>query len=87
MKQPCVQVYAIVRVDADSALQPGSDGPGIGAERLRGVELRGITVTSVVPTLEEAAAEVDRLNALNADKGATYFWMATRYYPDGRGNE
>jgi hypothetical protein len=43
-----------------------------------------VTVKEVVPTLEEAAAEVQRLNLLNSDKNCRYFWLATRYFPDGR---
>jgi hypothetical protein len=43
-----------------------------------------ITVKEVVPSQEEAVAEVERLNRVNADKNALYFWQTTRYYPDGR---
>lgn len=43
-----------------------------------------VSVVEVLPTLEEAAAEVERLNALNKHKGVRYFWSTTRYYPDGR---
>lgn len=42
------------------------------------------TVKEVLPTEDEAAAEVERLNALNAVKGTRYFWQATRYFPKGR---
>ncbi len=37
-----------------------------------------ITVKVVVDTEECAQAEVERLNALNGDKGAVYFWQVTR---------
>ena len=43
-----------------------------------------ITVKEILPTMEEAAQEAERLNALNSDKGARYFWQATRYFPEGR---
>jgi hypothetical protein len=43
-----------------------------------------ITVKEVVPTLEEATREVERLNA-HAPAGAHYFYQMTRYYPEGRG--
>jgi len=43
-----------------------------------------ITVKEILPTLEEAVREVERLNRLNQDKGAHYFWQATRYFPSGR---
>jgi hypothetical protein len=44
-----------------------------------------VTVREVVPTLEEAKQEAARLNDLNAEKGAFYFWQGTRFFPDGRG--
>ena len=47
----------------------------------------GITVKEVVPTLEEAIREVERLNSLNADKGCKYFWQTTRFFPHGRRSE
>jgi hypothetical protein len=47
-----------------------------------------ITVTKIVLSREVAESEVARLNTLNADKGAKYFWQTTRLYHDGydRGN-
>ena len=44
-----------------------------------------ISVVAVVPTREEAEAEVERLTTVNADKRCRYFWTPTRYYPEGRG--
>jgi len=29
--------------------------------------------------------EVVRLNQVNAAKSCEYFWLSSRYYPDGRG--
>ena len=43
-----------------------------------------ISVVAVVPTREEAEAEVERLAAVNADKRCHYFSTPTRYYPEGR---
>ena len=43
-----------------------------------------VTVKEILPTLEEAAEEAERLNRLNEDKNAHYFWQATRYFPEGR---
>jgi hypothetical protein len=43
-----------------------------------------ITVKEVLPTWEEAEQEVQRLNALNADKGCVYFASLARYFPEGR---
>ena len=44
----------------------------------------GIAVTSILPTMAEAVSEVARLNELNQDKGAHYFWRATRFFPKGK---
>ena len=43
-----------------------------------------ITVKEVLPTWEEAEQEVQRLSALNAEKGCVYFASLARYFPDGR---
>jgi hypothetical protein len=65
-----LQVFAVVRLDdTDSE---------VSREDLH--EL--ITVKEIVPTQAEAAAEVERLNALLG--GTHYFWQATRFYPNGR---
>jgi hypothetical protein len=42
-----------------------------------------VAIKEVVPTLEEADAEVERLNRLNAEKNCRYIWRATRYLPEG----
>jgi hypothetical protein len=44
-----------------------------------------VTIVAVVPTAEEARAEVDRLSDVNAGKRCEYFWQSARYYPEGRG--
>ncbi len=43
-----------------------------------------IAITAILPTMEEAASEVARLNGLNKDKGAHYFWRTTRFFPKGK---
>src|ERR1700730_5043939 len=43
-----------------------------------------VAIKEVVPPLQQAEAEVERLNRLNADKNCRYVWRATRYFPDGR---
>lgn len=43
------------------------------------------TVKEILPTMEEALLEVQRLNQLNKDKNAQYFAQATRYFPSGKG--
>lgn len=63
------QVFAIVRVDRSTGLDVDVE--------------QGITVTKVVASAEEAAAEVERLNALReqAGGGSRYFWQLTRLMP------
>jgi len=43
-----------------------------------------VAVKEILPRLEEAEAEVQRLNRLNAGKKCLYVWRATRFFPDGR---
>lgn len=43
-----------------------------------------ITIKEVLPSEEQADAEVQRLNALNSAKGVRYFFQNARHYPDGR---
>lgn len=43
-----------------------------------------VTVKEVLPSLEEAKLEVDRLNQLSVDRDCYYFWQTTRYFPSGR---
>jgi len=68
-----IQVFAVIRVD--DVAEFGVDNADI---------QRRVTVKQVLPTLQEAEAEVERLNSLNEDKGAYYFWQTTRFYPNGR---
>jgi hypothetical protein len=44
----------------------------------------GISVKEVVWSLEEAEAEVARLNELNGSKGSKYFFRTTRLIGDRR---
>jgi hypothetical protein len=69
------QLYAVVRVDHPNgdSLSRVLDDPGT-----------YITVKEVLPTLEDAEREVQRLNTLNAGKGCTYFWQVTRFFREGR---
>jgi hypothetical protein len=39
-----------------------------------------ITVKEILPTMEEAIKEVDRLNQLNRSKGARYFWQSDELF-------
>jgi hypothetical protein len=61
-------LYAIVRVDESY-------------DQSTPIENK-ITVKEVVRSLEEAKAEVARLNKLNESKGAKYFWQTTRLIED-----
>jgi hypothetical protein len=45
---------------------------------------RPVTVKEVLPTIEEAQAEVRRLNALPNEGGAGYIWQHHPYLPQGR---
>lgn len=63
-----IQVFAVIRVDGGSFADVADS----------------ITVKEILPTLEQAVAEVERLNKLNADKGCRYLWQTTRYLPQGR---
>ena len=45
---------------------------------------QSFTVKEVVTTQAMAEAEVNRLNELNADKNATYFWQLTRLFSKGQ---
>jgi hypothetical protein len=65
----CEHVYAIIRFDF-------YDDRDIPLCEL--VPEDRITVKKLVWTTEEAQAEVDRLNRINADKGCVYFWQTTR---------
>ncbi|MDP9351784.1 MAG: hypothetical protein M3P51_09640 [Chloroflexota bacterium] len=58
--------FAIIRVDTFHDLSVATD--------LRDA----ITVKAIVNSEERAQAEVERLNALNEDKGSVYFWQVTR---------
>jgi hypothetical protein len=67
--KPRQEVYAVVRVDQFHS----PDTPW---------EHR-ITVKEVVTDAGLAQAEVDRLNALNKDKGCVYFKQMTRLFAEG----
>lgn len=63
-------VYAIIRLD-----DMHSDDATL---------LDSVSVTSILPTQEDAETEIRRLNELNHDVGSRYHWIKTRYYPNGR---
>ena len=45
---------------------------------------QGISVKEILPTMEEAIQEVERLNRLQRGKNCHYFWWIGRYFPEGR---
>lgn len=59
------QVFAILRFDADMAAEFG-------------MKTDYISLKKVVRSEEQAIGEVERLNQLNGDKGAIYFWRSAR---------
>jgi len=65
--KPRDHVYAILRSDD---FQDPSATPEV-----------KITVKAIVWSQEQAEAEVQRLNALNAAKGCHYWWQSTRLFP------
>jgi hypothetical protein len=67
---PYVHVFAMMRHDIYRSTS------GIG---------NAVTIVALVPTSEEAQAEVDRLSQVNTDKRSEYFWQSARYYPEGWG--
>ena len=66
-----INLYVVIRVDE--------------FESVSGDDL--ITVKEIHPTLEEAIAEVERLNRLQEGKRCHYFWRLGRYFPQGRPKE
>jgi len=66
-----INLYVVIRVDE--------------FESVSGDDL--ITVKEILPTLEEAIAEVERLNKLQEGKRCHYFWRLGRYFPQGRPKE
>lgn len=50
-------------------------------------EQERISIHSVLPTIEEARLEVDRLNGSDNRSESTYFMRVSRYYPAGRRQE
>jgi len=45
---------------------------------------QGISVKEILPTMEEAIQEVERLNRLQRGKNCRYFWRIGRCFPEGR---
>lgn len=64
-------VFAIIRIDA---FQLEGRKSLVDAEMWRNL----VTVKGIVGTQVEAESEVQRLNAVNHDKGCMYFWQCTR---------
>jgi hypothetical protein len=71
MRKRNTPVYAVVRID---------DYPSETLENC-------ITIKEIVWSLEEAEAEVARLNELNRSKRCRYFWQYTRLMDADAGSE
>ena len=66
----CDEVYVVLRWD-------GFHGVSSSPEVI-------VTVKEIVRNRDLADAEVARLNALNEEKGARYWWTTTRLFPAGQ---
>ena len=66
-----ISLYVVIRVDE--------------YESVSGDEL--IRIKEILPTLEQAVEEVERLNKLQEGKRCHYFWRRGRYFPQGRAKE
>jgi len=74
------EAYAVVRLDWLDEHAPGfrdGSGPNIGAEPI------DITIKEIVSSEQEARAEVERLNGLNAPKGCRCYWQQTPLFSSG----
>ena len=74
-----VPVYAVLRIDMYEPTNEAGDQPDAGS----GLSCH-VTVKEVLPSMEEARAEVQRLNALKEGRGIRYMWHHSRYFPEGR---
>jgi hypothetical protein len=74
-----VPVYAVLRIDMYEPTNEEGDQLNAGS----GLSFH-VTVKEVLPSMEEARAEVQRLNALKEGRGVRYMWQYSRYFPDGR---
>ena len=81
MKDPHETVYVVIRVDHFPGLDASDEHESNGPVGRFGEFV--VNVKEVVTTAEEADREVERLNALNADKGSRYFWAGGHYFPGG----
>ena len=79
MTKDAVPVYAVVRIDIHQPSDEEGDQPNAG----EGLSFY-VTVKEVLPTLDEARAEVKRLNGLKEGRGVRYIWQYSRYFPEGR---
>jgi len=66
-----INLYVVIRVDEYESISRED----------------GIRIKEILPTLEEAVEEVERLNKLNAGTRSHYFWRLGRYFPQGRTKE
>ena len=66
-----ISLYVVIRVDEYEGISRDDS----------------IRIKEILPTLEEAVEEVDRLNKLKAGTRSHYFCRLGRYFPQGRAKE
>lgn len=66
-------MYVVFRIDGDAVELRQREDPKL-----------FITIKEIVDTEAEAVAEVKRLDALNAGKGARYYFQSAKYFTSGR---
>lgn len=85
--------HKTLKAEIDKMRQSGlTDGPfgKLAVYAILRIELglvdpeQAVAVKEIVPTLEDAEVEVDRLNQVNANKRCKYVLRATRFFPSGR---
>ena len=82
-KQQYVLAHVVVRVERDASGDTTVMTFERGGKVIPAAGPNGVTVKEVVMSAEEAQNEVIRLNALNADKGCTYYWQTTHLFING----
>ncbi len=78
------RVYAVIRIDGFQMAAGDYDKVSVEVFVKEIIE-HIVTVKEIVTSVEQAEAEVERLNNLNADKGVRYFWQPTRLIVSNNG--
>jgi hypothetical protein len=78
-----VQGYAVIGVDNARPLNPPSQFRLSDGTAITDPGPSNVTVKEIVMSADEARREVDRLNALNSEKGCAYYWQSTHIFLNG----